>query len=126
MAASHSRMNRNYCTLARIRLLAMSALLIAWPAQAQKAPVVNGDKALGEYLSNTCTGCHQISGQAQAGVPAITGWPEDQFIAVMESYKAKHRENKVMQTIAAGLSAADLAGLAAYYASIKPARQTGK
>ena len=107
---------------------AAGAAFLAWAtvAAAQDAKPVKGDKALGEYLSNTCTGCHQISGESKAGVPPIVGWPEDQFIAVMETYKDKVRENKVMQTIAAGLSKEDLAGLAAYYASIKPAKGTAQ
>ena len=107
---------------------AAGAAFLAWAtvAAAQDAKPVKGHKALGEYLSNTCTGCHQISGESKAGVPPIVGWPEDQFIAVMETYKDKVRENKVMQTIAAGLSKEDLAGLAAYYASIKPAKGTAQ
>jgi len=111
---------------ASVAFLAVAFLAWATVASAQDAKPVKGDKALGEYLSNTCTGCHQISGESKAGVPPIVGWPEDQFIAVMETYKDKVRENKVMQTIAAGLSKEDLAGLAAYYASIKPAKGAGQ
>lgn len=91
-------------------------------ARAQDTSAIKGDRALGEYLSNTCVACHQLSGVAKAGVPPIMGWPEDQFIAVMRSYKEKVRDNDVMQTIAAGLSAEDLAGLAAFFGSIKPAK----
>ena len=81
-----------------------------------------GDAALGEYLSSACVTCHQKSGQVTGGVPAIVGWPADQFIAVMNAYKHRDRDNEVMRTLAAGLSADDIAALAAYFGSLKPPR----
>ena len=112
-------------TVANAKKLSLAAVLyasLAASAVAAGAKSASGDKALGEYLSNTCVACHQLSGRSTAGVPPIVGWPEDQFIAVMETYKDKVRDNKVMQTVAAGLSKEDLAGLAAYFAGIKPVK----
>lgn len=95
-------------------LIALSLTLqLAWPAHA--AP---GDAALGAYLSAECTGCHQASGRQQGGIPAITGWPQEQFVAVMRSYRAKERENAAMRTVAARFSDAELAALAAYFATL--------
>lgn len=74
-----------------------------------------GDRELGQYLSAECVTCHRTSGGAQ-GIPKIAGWPEDQFIAVMNAYKDKQRDNPVMQTIAGRLEAGDIAALAAYFA----------
>jgi len=87
---------------------------------ASSAAQADGDRALGEYLSNECTSCHQISGQRDGRIPAIVGWPEDQFIAVMESYRDKHRDNVVMQMVAGRLSKDELAALASYFGSLKP------
>ncbi len=53
------------------------------------------------------------------GIPQIGGWPEDQFIAVMNAYKAKQRDNPVMQTVAGRLGAEDIAALAAYFGEKK-------
>lgn len=78
-----------------------------------------GDVALGEYLSGQCTTCHQLSGKNN-GIPAIVGWDTEAFVAVMNSYKNKERENKVMQNITSPLSDEDIAALAAYFATIKP------
>lgn len=100
----------------------MSTALGAGALAQDGASKIKGDKALGEYLSSTCVSCHQLSGQVKAGVPAIVGWPADQFVAVMETYKDKVRDNKVMQTIAAGLSKEDIASLAVYFGSLKPAK----
>jgi cytochrome c553 len=79
------------------------------------APQVYADnKALGQYLASECTACHQLSG-ASAGIPAIVGWPRDQFVAVVKSYRAKERDNEVMQTIAGRLTEEEIAALAAYF-----------
>lgn len=86
-------------------------------------PALKGDAALGEYLSSTCVTCHQLSGRVTGGVPAIVGWPDEQFVAVMDSYRKKDRDNQVMQSIAAGLSNEDIAALAAFFGGLKPATQ---
>ena len=80
-----------------------------------------GDVALGEYLSQTCVTCHQKSGHATGGVPAIVGWPVEQFVSVMNSYKKKERESDVMRSIATALSQEDIEALAAYFGGLKPA-----
>lgn len=108
----------NRISLHRSTLLmtAAGAFLAAMPT----VSFASGDRALGEYLSSECTTCHQVSGRQQGGIPAIVGWPEDQFVAVMHSYQQKHRENVTMQTIAARLSPDELAALASYFGSLKP------
>lgn len=78
-----------------------------------------GDRALGEYLSTECVTCHRLAGPPVAGIPAIRGWPVDQFVATMSAYKSKQRENTVMQSIAGRLSQDDFEALAAYFASLK-------
>jgi len=78
-----------------------------------------GDRELGQYLSAECVTCHRTSGQAAQGIPQITGLPEDQFIALMNAYKAKQRDNPVMQTIAGRLSGEDIAALAAFFGEKK-------
>ncbi len=88
------------------------------PATEVKGAAIKGDRAFGEYLSGTCVTCHQISGQATGGIPPIIAWPEDQFIAVMNAYRAKDRDNLAMRTITAALSDEEIAALAAYFGSL--------
>lgn len=90
----------------------VSLMAAAGPARA-------GDPAFGEYLSSACVTCHRLDGTTK-GIPSIIGWPADQFIVVLKSYKTKERPNEVMQTIAGRLSEDEMAALAAYYASLKP------
>lgn len=75
--------------------------------------------AFGEYLSGECVTCHQVSG-ADKGIPAIVGLDPASFIALLNAYKNKERDNKVMVTIAGALSEDEMAALAAYFATIQP------
>ena len=77
-----------------------------------------GDRALGEYLSSECVTCHQATGQVHGGVPSIVAWPEDQFVAVLESFKNRERDNQVMQTLTSRLSTEEMEALAAYFGSL--------
>lgn len=99
-----------------VRLAVFGLVLSCAPAQA------TGDKALGEYLSAECTSCHQTSGRQVGGIPAIVGHPAEQFVALMDSYRLRQRQNQVMQAIAARLSAEEIAALAAYYEGLNPDR----
>ncbi len=78
-----------------------------------------GDRELGKHLSSECVTCHQISGRVTAGIPAIIGLPEDQFIAMMNGYRDKLRDNQVMQTIAVKFKDDEISALAAYFGSLK-------
>ena len=51
-------------------------------------------------------------------MPRITGWPDDHFVAVMNAYKDKHRDNPIMQTIAGRLAADEIEALAAYFGAV--------
>lgn len=79
-----------------------------------------GDKTLGAYLSSECVTCHQITGRYE-GIPPIVGWPSTMFIEIMGEYRAKKRANPIMQTIAVRLSEEEVAALAAYFGSLRPA-----
>jgi cytochrome c553 len=102
---------------ARHFVLAVAGLLIVASAQNIRAA---GDKAFGEYLSSECVTCHQASGRFD-GIPPIVGWPEQSFVAIMKQYRTKERANPVMQTIAGKLTEEEIAALAAYFGSLKPA-----
>jgi cytochrome c len=106
--------------------------LIAWllPASRGELPPVEGfrvsatvlalegDFEYGEYLAAECTTCHRRDG-GDDGIPAITGWPESGFVAVMHAYRARVRPNVTMQTISARLGDEEIAALAAYFASLE-------
>ncbi|MDP2355001.1 MAG: hypothetical protein Q8M31_02935 [Beijerinckiaceae bacterium] len=102
-----------------LALPALIAFCVAWLVQMEAASARKGDRELGQYLASECVSCHQASGRQSGGVPSITGWPDEQFVAVMLSYKNKERDNQVMQTIAARLSNEEIDALALYFAEQK-------
>ena len=75
---------------------------------------LEGDPAYGEYLAGECLGCHQADG-ADKGIPAITGWPRENFVIALHAYKKKIRPHEVMRMIAGRLSSEEIAALAAYF-----------
>jgi cytochrome c len=100
----------------------MSMIRSSWAVAAVLLQIGGGDVcaadiAFGQYLSGECATCHRADGQDK-GIPPIVGWPTDQFVAVLKSYKDKDRPHAIMQTVAGKLSPDEMAALAAYYASL--------
>ena len=104
-------------TIVRVGLI-ISGLLAAIAAVANTPASHKGDRELGEYLSSMCVACHQLSGKTSGGIPAIVAWPNDQFIAVIQSYKDGTRDNETMRTISHRLSQDEIEALAAYFGSL--------
>lgn len=102
--------------------IAVSVAIAILPVAGAVSSAIAGDRELGQYLSSECVTCHKTSGKVEGGVPPIVGWPADQFVAVMNSYKAKDRDNEVMRTIASRLKDEDIAALAAYFGALPPTK----
>lgn len=79
---------------------------------------IAGDPDYGEYLASECQTCHQADGSDQ-GIPAITGWPTEDFVIAMHAYKQKLRPHPVMQMMASRLNEEEIAALAAYFATLE-------
>ena len=90
-------------------VLAASLVLAASPVHA-------GDAGAGKTKAESCAQCHGETGKDD---PAIAGMEEAKFIKAMKDYQSGERKNKKMMKAATGLSDADLADLAAYYATLK-------
>jgi cytochrome c len=96
----------------------MAATLGAVCCAAAAASSGAADLALGRHLAGECVTCHPRDSR-NAGIPPIVGWPADQFVAVLKSYRAKERPNPVMQSIASSLSEEEMAALAAYFGTLE-------
>jgi len=75
---------------------------------------IAGDPEYGAYLAGECTTCHRPDG-ADEGIPAITGWPPDDFVIALQAYKHGKRVHPVMQMVAGRLSDEEIAALAAHF-----------
>jgi cytochrome c553 len=96
--------------------LAMSGAL-AGPLAAR----AEGDAAAGKKKTQMCAGCHGIAGFRTAypevySVPKLGGQSANYLVAALKAYKTGDRPHPTMRSIAASLSDADMADLAAYYA----------
>jgi cytochrome c553 len=83
---------------------------------------VAADAEAGKAKAAVCSACHGSNGMAQIpGYPNLAGQNEQYLVSALKAYKNKQRsggQSAVMQGQAANLSDADIANLAAYYASL--------
>lgn len=87
-------------------------------ANAQEA----GDAKAGESKIAMCIGCHGIKGYQASfpevyKVPMISGQTASYIVSALTAYQKGDRKHPTMRSIAAGLSAKDMADIAAYYES---------
>ncbi len=75
---------------------------------------ITGDPDYGAYLAGECTTCHRPDG-GEEGIPAITGWPHDDFVIALQAYKRGKRVHPAMQLVARRLSDEEIAALAAHF-----------
>jgi cytochrome c553 len=91
---------------------------------------LEGDPARGAALALTCQGCHAIEGYRNAypsyHVPRLGGQNADYIEVALLGYRRGSRDHATMQAQARTLSDQDIADVAAYFASLEGAPQTGK
>ena len=79
-----------------------------------------GDPVAGKAKSMTCAGCHGQNGISSNGMwPNLAGQKEAYLASQLKMFRDGKRNNAMMTAMAKGLSDADIANLAAYYAGIK-------
>lgn len=97
----------------RSMILLAAALLFAGSTAA-------ADLARGKQLADAqCAACHGPEGNApiDPSYPRLAGQYADYLAKVLADYKSGKRKNAVMAGMAAPLTKADIASVAAYYAS---------
>ena len=107
------------------RLLAVAAFAVALAAPAyaqQQAPAGNAEAA--KSKNSMCIGCHGIENYRTAypevySVPKLGGQSAAYIVKALQEYRAGERSHPTMRGIAASLSDADMADLAAYYSEQK-------
>jgi len=106
-------------TLVRLALPVLLASVL------QPLSVQAGDAAAGEQKAATCIACHGVDGKAsQPGYPNLAGQYESYLAHSLRSYRSGARENAIMYGFASQLSDADIADLAAWFASLDGTLQT--
>ena len=81
-------------------------------------PLSAGDPTAGRKVANMCRTCHGIDGMAQIPIaPNIGGEPETYLESQLMAFKSGAREHEMMSVVAAGLTAQQIADVAAWYGS---------
>lgn len=96
-------------------MVAVAVLVLGLAGSAQ----AGGDVAAGKAKAKRCAACHGADGKGKKDNPPLAGKPEADLAKALHEYKSGARPHKMMNRLAKKLSDADIANLAAYYASLK-------
>jgi len=116
MDAPVRRASRN-----KFRLLRTTARVAGW-FLVLLAPLAShaGDARAGRVKAAACIVCHGALGISQLpDVPHVAGQPEMYVAEQLKAYRSGKRVHEVMGVVAKGLSDADIADLAAWFATIE-------
>ena len=96
----------------------LAALLVGIASLAPAASAA--DAAAGRRKAVQCQACHGLDGLSKLPeAPNLAGQPEEYLVKSLNDYRTGERKNEMMSIVAPALSDADVADLAAYYASIR-------
>ncbi len=98
----------------------VSSIIFA-AAMAASAQAMAGDAAAGKaaYAAKGCIGCHGASGVSVVPTyPSLKGKDSAYVQESLSGFKSGKRQNPTMNAMAAGLSDADIANLAAYIGTL--------
>jgi cytochrome c553 len=85
-------------------------------------PATAGDAALGAQKAAVCGACHGMTGSSvNPEWPSLAGQPASFIVGQLQQFRDGTRVNPLMTPMAAPLSDADMADLAAYFAQQTPA-----
>ncbi len=83
------------------------------------APALAGP-AEGRQKAATCASCHGPLGQAtMPNTPHLAAQPEPYLVEQLKAYRSGKRQHEIMSLIAKPLTDAEIADLAAWYASLQ-------
>lgn len=78
-----------------------------------------GDAAAGKAAATSCNMCHGANGEGTKMGPRLAGMSQASFIQAMNDYKSGKRDNPMMKSQTSQLTAADIANMAAWFATLK-------
>jgi cytochrome c553 len=95
------------------------ALAAAFTLAAAPSPA-SADAAAGRTKAQMCATCHGANGLAVTpNTPHLAGQPEPYLVEQLKAYRSGKRAHEVMAVVAKPLTDADIADLAAWFASLE-------
>ena len=73
--------------------------------------------AAASLAAQGCLGCHGPNGEGQDAIPGIAGRPAAGTEAVLKAFRANERPGTIMGRIARGYTDAEIAAVAAFFAT---------
>jgi cytochrome c553 len=105
-------------TLAAIMLMCAGLALAEFAAADEP---IKGSAEAGEAKANVCAACHGVRGNSiNPEWPSLAGQNAAYLREQLAMFKAKHRNNPIMEPIVAPLTEQDFADLAEYYSRQTP------
>ena len=104
----------------------LAAYYASLPCRSAGAGTGGGNAAAGKAVAKNCASCHGETGIAtNRAWPLVAGQTPGYLVNVLKAFRAGLRKDPMMAGISRGLSDADIANLAAYYAgqSCRPDNQ---
>ncbi len=83
-------------------------------------PVI--DITAGRTIAETaCSGCHGMDGRGETTeIPNLAAQPAEYLVEAMHAYRDGRRHHAALQDMTSGMSEADIANIAGYFASLPP------
>ena len=78
-----------------------------------------GDAVAGKAAVTSCNMCHGANGEGTKMGSKLAGMNQATFIQAMNDYKSGKRDSAMMKNQTSQLSAAEIANMAAWYATLK-------
>jgi cytochrome c553 len=102
--------------------LSVATAMSLWLVMIAPAQAANGNVAAGQAKAAMCAGCHGADGNGGADPlwPKLAGQDPAYIAKQLADFKSGARKDPIMAGMVAGLSAADMRNIGAYYASLKP------
>lgn len=103
-------------------MLSVATAMSLWLVMIAPAQAANGNVAAGQAKAAVCAGCHGADGNGGADPlwPKLAGQDPAYIAKQLADFKSGARKDPIMAGMVAGLSAADMRNIGAYYASLKP------
>lgn len=78
------------------------------------------DANAGRNIAANCANCHGTAGRSVGGMPSLAGRSQDELARIVREFRDGKRPATIMHQIAKGYTDAQIASVAAFFASQKP------
>jgi cytochrome c553 len=101
---------------------AVALTLLAACAKEPEPSEIVIDVAAGRAIAEAdCSGCHGMDGRGDTTeIPNLAAQPAEYLVDSMHAYRDGRRHHAALQDMTSGMSEADIANIAGYYASLPP------